>query len=79
MPVKLVVSRPRPLSAPLSRKDDAEIIPSSCQACGAACGADWAKRDGVGVLVHRTGEPCPVAVPFVWETGAPVTSVAVAA
>ncbi|MFJ6797538.1 hypothetical protein [Streptomyces sp. NPDC091268] len=30
------------------------------------------KSDGVGVLVHRSGEPCPTAVPFLWETGAPL-------
>ncbi|NEC48328.1 hypothetical protein G3I18_29035 [Actinospica acidiphila] len=41
-------------------------------------GADWVKVDGVGVLVHnsRGRERCPVAVPFDWETGKPLASLA---
>lgn len=72
MPVALLNSPPVPLSAPLSRTEDAVIVPSSCQACSAPCGAGWVKRDGAGVLVHRSGEDCPVAVPFDWNTGAPL-------
>jgi hypothetical protein len=33
------------------------------------------KRDGVGVLVHRSGGDCPVAVSFDWETGKPLAFV----
>ncbi|MFJ3105965.1 hypothetical protein [Streptomyces sp. NPDC086835] len=33
------------------------------------------KRDGVGVLVHRSGGACPVAVSFDWATGKPLASV----
>ncbi|MFD5932064.1 hypothetical protein [Streptomyces sp. NPDC060333] len=74
MPATLFVSRPAPLSAPLSRTEDAELIPSSCQACRASCGSDWVFADGAGFLVHRTGERCPVAVPFSQETGQPLTT-----
>ncbi|MFJ3962031.1 hypothetical protein [Streptomyces sp. NPDC090036] len=74
MPVTLFVSRPAPLSAPLSRTDDAVVIPSACQACRASCGSDWVFVDGVGVLTHRTGELCSVAVPFDLETGQPLAS-----
>jgi hypothetical protein len=72
MPATLYVTHPAPLSAPLSRTEDAQVVPSPCQACSAFGGADWAQRDGVGVLVHRSGERCPVAVPFDWETGKPL-------
>ncbi|GAB2829592.1 hypothetical protein GCM10027073_67600 [Streptomyces chlorus] len=38
-------------------------------------GADWVKVDGAGVLVHnaRGRECCPVAVPFDWGTGKPLS------
>ncbi|MDF6042460.1 hypothetical protein LRD69_09865 [Streptomyces sp. JH14] len=71
MPVTLVVLHPAPLTAPLSGTEDAQVVPSPCQACGVAGGADWIKVDGIGVLVHnaRGRERCPVAAPFDWETG----------
>ncbi|MFI2353012.1 hypothetical protein ACH492_39855 [Streptomyces sp. NPDC019443] len=74
MPATLYVSHPAPLSAPLSRIEDAQVVPSPCQACGTAAGSDWIKVDGIGVLVHneRGRELCPVAVPFDWETGKPL-------
>lgn len=75
MPATLYVTHPAPLTAPLSRTEDAQIVPSPCQACSAFGGADWVKRDGVGVLVHRSGGDCPVAVPFDWETGESLASV----
>ncbi|MCF2538957.1 hypothetical protein K6168_25305 [Streptomyces sp. FB2] len=75
MPVTLADAHPAPLSAPLSRRDDAVVLPSPCWACGAFGGLDWIDVDGIGVLVHGQ-ERCPVAVPFVWETGQPVTSLA---
>ncbi|WP_406258953.1 hypothetical protein [Streptomyces nigra] len=59
MPVTLADAHPAPLSAPLSRRDDAVVLASPYWAC----------------LVHGQ-ERCPVAVPFVWETGQPVTSLA---
>ncbi|WP_267905230.1 hypothetical protein [Streptomyces marianii] len=36
------------------------------------------KVDGIGVLIHDTAdrERCPVAVPFDWETGKPLASLA---
>ena len=76
MPATLVVSHPAPLSAPLSRRDDAVVIPSPCQACGVPGGAHWVKVDGAGVLVHNAHgrECCPVAVPFDWETGQPLAA-----
>ncbi|MFE3626356.1 hypothetical protein [Streptomyces goshikiensis] len=49
------------------------MIPSSCQDCGASCGSHWVNSDGLGVLMHRTGESCPTAVPFVWGTGEPLS------
>jgi hypothetical protein len=67
----------RPLSAPLSRTEDVEVLPRPCQACGSALSAGWGKVDGAGVLMHRTAlrdEACPVAVPFDWETGMPLPS-----
>lgn len=69
MPLSRRVPHSAPLTAPLSRTEDAQVVPSPCQACSAFGGADWVKRDGVGVLVHSSGARCPVAVPFVWETG----------
>ncbi|MEU6545840.1 hypothetical protein [Streptomyces sp. NPDC046859] len=51
------------------------VLPSPCWACGAFGGLDWINVDGIGVLVHGQ-ERCPVAVPFIWETGQPVTSLA---
>ncbi|MBT2871084.1 hypothetical protein AB0900_22890 [Streptomyces cellulosae] len=41
-------------------------------------GSDWVKVDGVGVLVHnaRGRERCTVAVPFNWDTGKPLPSLA---
>ncbi|MGX1502926.1 UNVERIFIED_CONTAM: hypothetical protein RKD43_001551 [Streptomyces graminofaciens] len=75
MPATLVVSHPAPLTAPLSRTEDAQLVPSPCQACSAFGGADWVKRDDVGVLVHRSGGDCPVAVSFDWATGKPLASV----
>ncbi|MFE0415325.1 hypothetical protein [Streptomyces tendae] len=36
-------------------------------------GLDWINVNGVGVLVHGR-ERCPVAVPFVWETGQSLAS-----
>ncbi|MFE0271599.1 hypothetical protein E3E14_10075 [Streptomyces sp. ICN441] len=77
MPATLVVSHPAPLSAPLSRTEVAEGVPSPCMSCGASVsGWGWMKVDGLGVLVHDTEdrERCPVAVPFVWETGKPVSA-----
>ncbi|MFE7388375.1 hypothetical protein [Streptomyces sp. NPDC057582] len=76
MPATLVVLHPAPLTAPLSRTEDAQVVPSPCQACGVAGGAHWIKVDGTGVLVHnaRGRELCPVAVPFNWETGKPLTA-----
>ncbi|MER6113794.1 hypothetical protein [Streptomyces hirsutus] len=43
-----------------------------------AGGTDWVKVAGLGVLVHnaRGRERCPVALPFDWETGKPLTSLA---
>ncbi|MEV5809321.1 hypothetical protein [Streptomyces parvulus] len=38
-------------------------------------GLDWINVNGVGVLVHGR-ERCPVAVPFVWETGKPLAPLA---
>ncbi|MFF4848431.1 hypothetical protein [Streptomyces sp. NPDC001194] len=73
MPAILAASVSAGLSLPLSRAGDAIVIPSSCQGCGVACGSDWVHSDGLGVLMHRTGEPCPSAVPFVWETGEPLS------
>ncbi|XVV36673.1 hypothetical protein ACQPXT_24050 [Streptomyces sp. CA-100214] len=49
------------------------VVPSPCWACGASGGLDWINVDGIGVLVHGR-ERCPVAVPFVWQTGQPLTS-----
>lgn len=74
MPATLVVLHPAPLTAPLSRTENARYAPSPCQACGVAGGADWIKVDGIGVLVHnaRGRERCPVAVCFDWETGKPL-------
>ncbi|MER7662103.1 hypothetical protein [Streptomyces sp. NPDC096193] len=72
MPATLYVTHhPALLSAPLSRTEDAHVVPSPCHACGIAGGADWLKVNGVGVLVHnaRGLERCPVATPFDWETG----------
>ncbi|WP_156721343.1 hypothetical protein [Streptomyces apocyni] len=61
------------LSAPLSRTDDAEVISSSCMACGREIGGwGWVNRVGTGVLMHHTTEgsvPCPTAAPFDWVTG----------
>ncbi|MEV1052556.1 hypothetical protein [Streptomyces sp. NPDC049887] len=77
MPVTLYVSQPAPLSAPLSRTDEGVVYqPVLCQACGSAPSWGWMKVDGLGVLVHDTEdrERCPVAVPFVWETGKPVSA-----
>ncbi|WP_406363205.1 hypothetical protein [Streptomyces sp. NBC_01579] len=74
MPATLVVLHPALLAAPLSRTEDAQVVPSPCQACGVAGGADWIQVDGTGVLVHnaRGRERCPVAVCFDWETGKPL-------
>ncbi|NUK62047.1 hypothetical protein [Streptomyces lunaelactis] len=74
MPATLFVSHPAPLSAPLSRTEDARVVPSTCQACGIAGGTDWINVDGIGVLVHnaRGRQRCPLAVPFDWETGKPL-------
>ncbi|WP_159038973.1 MULTISPECIES: hypothetical protein [unclassified Streptomyces] len=69
----LADAHPAPLSAPLSRHDDAVVLPSPCWACGTLRGLDWINVDGIGVLVHGQ-ERCPVAMPFIWETGQPVTS-----
>lgn len=78
MPVMPVGSHLPPLTAPQSRRDDAEVIPSPCQACEVPGGSDWVKVDGVGVLVHnaRGRERCTVAVPFNWDTGKPLPSLA---
>lgn len=77
MPATLVVLHPAPLTAPLSRTEDGVIYEASpCQACGVAGGTDWIKVDGLGVLVHSSGARCPVAVPFVWETGQPLPALA---
>ncbi|MFE2925448.1 hypothetical protein [Streptomyces goshikiensis] len=69
MPVQLLV----PLHAPLSRTDDAVLIPSPCMACGAeVLHWGWVNLDGVGVLLHDAAQdsvPCPVAAPFDWATG----------
>lgn len=73
MPVMPVGSHPTRLAAPLSRRDDAVVVPSPCWACGASGGLDWINVKGIGVLVHGR-ERCPVAVPFVWETGQPIAA-----
>jgi hypothetical protein len=73
--VAALASELPPLSAPLSRTEDAEVLPRPCQACGSALSAGWVKVDGAGVLMHRAAlraEPCPVAMPFDWETGMPL-------
>lgn len=48
----------------------------TCQACGAdVLHFGWVNMDGVGVLLHDGVDdsvPCPVAVPFNWETGKPL-------
>ncbi|MET7858444.1 hypothetical protein ABZS81_14730 [Streptomyces sp. NPDC005318] len=74
MPATLVVLHPAPLTAPLSRTEDAQVVPSPCQACGVAGGTGWMNMDGIGVLVHnaRGRERCPAAAPFDWETGKPL-------
>lgn len=78
MPVTRRAPHSALLAAPLSRRDDAVVVPSPCQACGVPGGADWAKVDGVGVLVHnaRGRECCPLAVSFDWETGKPLAALA---
>ncbi|MGX1548928.1 hypothetical protein [Streptomyces adustus] len=72
----------RPATAPVSRRDDATVIPSPCMGCGADVDHwRWANLDGTGVLVHDTShgaERCPSRQSFDWATGAP-RSVAVAA
>lgn len=72
MPVNLAASASAALSG-LSSRTDVIVIPSSCQSCGEACGSGWVNSAGLGVLMHRTGESCPTAVPFVWETGEPLS------
>lgn len=78
MPATRLLPHPAPLSAPLSRRDDAVVVPSPCWMCGVPGGADWLNLDGIGVLVHnaRGGERCPVAVPFDWDTGKPLAALA---
>lgn len=78
MPATRCAPHLSPLAAPLSRRDDAVVVPSPCQACGVPGGADWVKLDGAGVLIHnsRGRERCSVAVPFDWETGKPLASLA---
>ncbi|THA98979.1 hypothetical protein E6R61_04920 [Streptomyces sp. LRa12] len=73
MPAMLPATHKDRLSAPLSRRDDAVVVLSPCWACGASGGLDWINVDGIGVLVHGR-ERCPVAVPFVWETGQPIAA-----
>ncbi len=62
-----------PLSSPLSRRDDATVVPAPCQSCGVrVLHFGWVNLDGVGVLYHDDvdgSEPCPAAVPFDWATG----------
>ncbi|WP_329400510.1 hypothetical protein [Streptomyces melanogenes] len=52
--------------------------PTPCMACGLPrANWGWVKRDGLGVLVHDfegAQVPCPVAVPWDWETGQDVTT-----
>lgn len=75
MPVMPVGSHPTRLTAPLSRRENAVVVPSPCWACGASGGIDWINANGIGVLVHGQ-ERCPVAVPFDWETGKPLAALA---
>ncbi|WP_328536451.1 hypothetical protein [Streptomyces sp. NBC_00344] len=71
-----------PLSAPLSRSDDAEVIPSPCMTCGAEVeGWGWINYHGRGVLVHEVDEettPCPVSRPIDWATGNVLPSITLA-
>ncbi|MER5485028.1 hypothetical protein ABT024_17620 [Streptomyces sp. NPDC002812] len=73
MPVKLVVSRPAPLSAPLSRRDNAEVIPSPCIGCGADIeGWHYVRADDCLILTHDGNTLCPRYLAFDWATGAPI-------
>ncbi|MGA5370088.1 hypothetical protein ACPCSD_03220 [Streptomyces griseoincarnatus] len=73
----------RPATAPVSRRDDATVIPSPCMGCGADVDHwRWANLDGTGVLVHDTphgAEHCPSGRSFDWATGAAHAPVGVAA
>ncbi len=77
MPSPLTASRTVP-TAPLSRTDDATVIPSPCMACGAVVsGWAWINSAGTGVLIHYTlwgSEFCPSGECFDWMTGEPMTA-----
>ncbi|MFZ3558804.1 MULTISPECIES: hypothetical protein [unclassified Streptomyces] len=73
--VPSVVPVSKPLGAPLSRTDDAVVIPAPCMACGAPADVDgwrWENVGGRGLLIHGDDTVCPVAQPFDWATGAPL-------
>ncbi len=80
--VKSIALDSQPSRAPLSRADDATVVPAPCQACGAdVLHFGWVNMDGIGVLLHDGVDDsarCPVAVPFDWETGTPLSTVGLA-
>lgn len=77
MPVTLFVSRSAPLSAPLSRTEDAEVIPSPCFGCGAEVeGWRYVRVDDRMILTHDGNTLCPRYLAFDCKTGEPRTSVA---
>ncbi|MEU6845942.1 hypothetical protein ABZ930_29105 [Streptomyces sp. NPDC046716] len=67
-------SAPEPLTAPLSRTDDAEVIPSPCFACGAEVdGWRYVRVDDCLVLTHDGNTLCPKYLAFDWANGEPRT------
>ncbi|MEU9015857.1 hypothetical protein AB0D12_40670 [Streptomyces sp. NPDC048479] len=69
----------KPLTAPLSRTDDAVVVSSPCMTCGVAVdGWGWVNFGGRGVLMHDVDEesvPCPIARPIDWATGHELPSI----